>query len=97
MLHTTKKFEKDNAIYFECVFRAIDGTLTDPTGATWTVKDIKGATIETGEALKREDGVWYCFHTPTTVGDYILIFTGTIDTNTVTIRKKFKVVEVRLK
>ncbi len=97
MLHITKTFEKSNTIYFECVYRAIDGELTDPSSPAWVIKNILGVTVDSGGPLKREDGVWYFFWTPVTVGDYILVFSGTIDGNAVAIRRKFKIVETRIK
>lgn len=97
MLHITKTFENGNTIYFECVYRAIDGTPTDPTTPSWIIKTIKGVTEASGGPLKREDGVWYFFWTPSTVGDYVLTFGGTIESNTIVIKKKFKVVDTRLK
>jgi len=97
MLHTTRTFELGNTIYFECLYRNINGYPSDPQDPTWTIKNIKGTTVNSGAPLKRKDGVWYCFWTPATVGDYILIFSGTIEENPVTVRKPFKIIETRLK
>jgi len=97
MLATTKTFELGNTIYFECLFRNMDGSLTDPSNPTWTVKNIKGNTVASGGLLKRTVGIWYCFWTPNTVGDYILTMSGTIEENPVIIKRLFKVVEIRLK
>jgi len=97
MLHTTKTFENGNTIYFECLYRAINGELTDPTSPAWVIENIRGVEEASGGPLKREDGVWYFFWTPSTVGDYVLTFSGTIESNTVLIKKKFKIIDTRLK
>ena len=96
MLHTTKTYEIGNTIYFECFYRNINGYPADPLDATWTIKNSKGATVASGNPLKKSNGFWYCFWTPDTVGDYILIFAGTIEASAVLIRKKLKVIETRI-
>ncbi len=93
---TTKKFELGNTVYFECVYQGADGSLSDPTLPTWKIINTKGTTVDSGSPNKRKDGIWYFFWTPTTTGDYILEFAGTIDDSAVLIRKKFKVIQTNL-
>ena len=89
---TIKKFEVDNTVYFECVYRSADGALYDPVNPTWKITNTKGATTASGSPSKREDGIWYFLWTPVNTGDYLLEFAGTIDENPVIIRRKFKVI-----
>lgn len=97
MLHLIKTYELGNTIYFECLYRDIDGYLTDPTSAAWTIKDLQGVTVDSGGLSKKSTGIWYFFWTSDTVGDYLLTFSGLIDDNPVTIRCQFKIAETRLK
>jgi len=96
MIHTTKTYEIGNTVYFECFYRNMNGFPADPDDATWTIKNGKGVIVASGSPNKRSSGHWYCFWAPATVGDYILIFGGTIEDNAVTIRKKLKVIETRI-
>ena len=96
MLHTTKTYEIGNIVYFECFYRNMNGFPADPLDATWTIKNGKGVTVASGSPNKRQLGYWYCFWTPATVGDYILIFSGTIEDNPVTIRRRLKIIETRI-
>ena len=75
MLHTTKTFELGNTIYFECLYRNINGYPADPSDSSWDIESIKGVSVDSGSPRKRDLGIWYCFYTPETVGDYVLIFT----------------------
>ena len=95
-LNTTKKYELGNTVYFECLYRNLDGFPTDPSTSAYTITNIKGETVASGNPNKRKDGYWYCFWTLTETGDFILKFTGTIEENVVIIRKKFKVIETKL-
>ena len=96
MLHTTKTYEIGNTIYFECFYRNINGYPADPLDAVWTIKNAKGVIVATGNPNKRQDGIWYFFWTPITIGDYILTFTGSIEDNVVAVRRKFKVIETKI-
>ena len=96
MLATTKTFELGNTIYFECLYRDLVGSPTDPATPAWAITNIKGA-VDSGTPTKRTTGIWYCFWIPDEVGDYILTFTGNIDNYPVVMRRPFKVVETRIK
>ena len=97
MLDTIRKFEIGNTVYFECLYRNLTGFPFDPQDPTYEIEDIKGAKVATGTPSKRKDGIWYCFWKPLLRGDYLLIFKGKIEGNEVVIRKKFKIIETRLK
>jgi len=96
MLDITKKFELGNTVYFECLYRNLDGAPADPANPAWIIKNVKGQTVASGSPNKREDGVWYFLWEPSATGDYLLEFSGTIEDNKVMIRKKFKVIQTRL-
>lgn len=97
MLDILKKFHINDSIYFECLYRNINGFPTDPANPAWTIKNKQGSTVNSGVPYKKADGIWYFFWTPSQVGQYTLIFSGSIEGNSVIIRKVFKVVEIRLK
>jgi len=97
MLDVTKKFELGNTVYFECLYRNINGLPTDPNTPAWTITNTKGDTVASGSPYKRADGIWYFLWEPTTTGDYLLTFTGYIEENKVTIRRKFKIIKTKLK
>lgn len=92
-LDITKKFEVGNTVYFECVYRGADGSVSDPALPTWTITTTKGVIEATGSPEKRVNGIWYFFWTPINTGDYLLTFAGQIDDSAVLIRKKFKVIQ----
>lgn len=98
-LVSTKKFESGNTVYFECTFRNQLSQLEDPTNPTWQIQDIKDATIASGSLTKKSTGVFYFFWTATTIGDFIALFQGTLDSGTyaAVIRRPFKVVRTSLK
>ena len=95
MLHTTKTFELGNTIYFECVYRNTMGVLIDPDNPNWQITNSKGVVQASGDTeggpYKRSDGLWYIFWTSSTVGDYILEFTGSMGGHAVKIRRPFRV------
>jgi len=91
-----KKFQKNNTAYFQCYYRDQVSTLTDPTSPTYLITDINGATITSGTPTKKSTGLWYLFWEPTATGDFVITFGGTIDGDSVKIRRKFKVIETEL-
>jgi hypothetical protein len=97
MLHTTKTFENDNTIYFECMYRTAMGVLDDPYNPTWEIKTSRGtvvaSNVTSGGPYKRDTGYWYFFWTPTTVGDYVLTWGGEVRGHSVKIRRPFKIIE----
>ena len=97
MLEEIHKFEKGTTIYFECLYRDIDGTPIDPASPAWTIKNIQGNTVASGTPAKRKDGVWYFFWIAGNSGSFLLTFSGTIQSNQVIIRKRFGVRETTLK
>ena len=97
MLDLIKKFEKGTTVYFECLYRGIDGSACDPADSRWEIKDFQGNIISSGTPSKRKEGVWYFFWIATATGSYLLIFSGKIQGDLVIIRKKFKVLETILK
>lgn len=98
-LSTTKKFEFGNTAYFECSFRNQLSQLEDPTNPIYEIFNVKGESVTSGSLTKKSTGLFYFFWTPTALGDFIVQFKGTLDSDTYlsTIRKKFKVIKTRIK
>ena len=97
MLVTTRTFENENTIYFECTYRDPMGVLGDPYNPAYTIKTSKGTEVDSGSPLKRGNGYWYIFWTPSAVGDYVLEFSGEVKGNNVKIKRPFKVVDPSVK
>ena len=93
MLYTTKTFEKGNTVYFEVKYRDSNSQLKDPGTPAYSVENSKGVEQASGVPTKKSVGVYFFYWTPTDTGDFVVIFTGTIQNYTATVRKKFKVVE----
>lgn len=95
MLKTTKSFEIGNTIYFECTYRNAMRTLADPDSPNWSIYNSKGTEQASGDTeggpFKKSTGLWYIFWTSSSVGDYILEFTGSMNSYPVKIRRPFKV------
>lgn len=96
MLHLIKEFENNNTILFQGKFANSDGILYNATTPTYIIKDLQGNNIATGSLTKYSTGIYYFQWTPTIVGEYLLIFSGTVNSNLVTIRKKVRVIETGL-
>lgn len=94
MLDTTKTFENNNTIYFEATFRKANGALSDVITPTYLVENSRGTSQSSGTPTKKTTGIYYVFYTPDTVGDFEIQFSGTIETYTATMRKKFKIVDI---
>ena len=96
-LHTTKTFELDNTIYFECGYRTTMGVSVDPDNPAWKITTRKGTAVDdsvaSGGPYKRSTGLWYIFWTSDQVGDYALEFTGEIDGKAVKTRRLFKIIK----
>ena len=94
-----KEFEKGNTIYFEVEFRNVNAKLWDPQSGSprYSITNLQGLEIVTGPLLKRDIGFWYAFYVPSSVGTFTISFTGTIEDSDVIIKRKFRVVETRLK
>lgn len=93
MLDTTKTFEKDNTVYFEVKYRNSNSQLIDPGSPTYSIEDSKGIEQTSGTPTEKSTGIYFFYWTPTSTGDYVVIFSGLIQNYSATIRKKFKVVE----
>jgi hypothetical protein len=96
MLHTTKEFEKDNTILFECLFRDSNGAMYITTSPTYTILDMRDNVISTGTPEEKSTGHYYFAWTSSTIGHYTLIFSGTVSGKQVTIRKPFIIKETGL-
>jgi len=96
-LEDVRKFEKGNTTYFECCFRNMTSELDDPTNPTYKIYDIRGNVVASGTPSKKSKGLYFVYWTPIAVGDYIIEFSGTIDTHQVKYREKFKVIETSWK
>lgn len=97
MLATTKTFELDNTIYFECAYRNTMGVLIDPDNPSWEITTRKGVVVDNsaseGGPYKRSTGLWYIFWTSDQVGDYVLKFTGEMNSHPVIVKRPFKIVK----
>jgi len=93
MLSTTRRFRNDNTIYFEASFRKADGTLSDAVTPAYLIENSKGTSQASGTPTKKSTGIYYFFYTPDTVGDFVVEFSGTIETLAAVMRKKFKIYE----
>ena len=65
MMQTTKTFEVDNTVYFECAYKDTNGVLTDPTNSDWEITTKKGVVVDnatsSGGPYKRSIGLWYIY------------------------------------
>ncbi|MCK4307312.1 hypothetical protein KAW50_03680 [candidate division WOR-3 bacterium] len=93
----TKTFQKDNTAYFECYYRDMQSFKKDPVNPTYVILDIRGNVVTSGIPSKKATGIFYFFWTPTSEGDYLLIFGGSVSGYSVKLRRKFKVVRTSWK
>ena len=96
-LEDIRKFEKGNTTYFECYYRSMTSELADPTDPIYRIYDIKANVVASGVPSKKSTGLYYVYWTPTSAGDYVIEFTGKINTHEVKFREKFKVKETSWK
>jgi len=96
-MHITKVFEKGNSIYMQNSFRNLNNDLSEPTSPDFSIYNGSGTKVTDAATLggpfKRKTGVWYFRWTPTTVGDYYVVWTGTVESMPVTFRRPFRVIE----
>lgn len=97
MLETTKTFRLNNTVYFECVYKNTMGVLVDPDNPDWNITNRRGVLIANGTSeggpFKRSTGLWYIFWTSEAVGDYVLEFTGEINSHPVIVKRPFKIIK----
>lgn len=94
---TIKTFETDNTAYFECFFKNPHQVLTDPVNPQWKILDAYGNTTASDTPSKKSTGLFFFFWTPTEPGDYVVEFTGTIQSDAIIIRKPFIVIRTSFK
>lgn len=92
-----RKFEQGNSIYLEAYYQGIDSTVADPSSPAYTVYDIKGNAVKSGTPSKETTGHYFFYWVPSSTGEYIVEFTGTIDTHAVKMREKIKIVKTKWK
>lgn len=93
MLHTTKSMQLGNTTYLECTFYNMEGLPTDPTGIpTFTIYKESGAEATSGNLVKRKDGYWGTYYTPSEIGEYSIEYSGVVDSKVALIKSNFKVV-----
>jgi len=92
-LEDVRKFEKGNTTYFECYFRSMSSDLKDPDNPVYRIYDIRGNVVASGTPSKKSTGLYFVYWTPVSVGDYVIEFSGIIDSHEVKFRATFKVIE----
>ncbi len=84
-------YEYGNTVYFECTFLDLTFNKTDPVSPEYQIKNERGQIIDSGTLTKKEKGVYYVFWTPNQEGLLEIVFSGTIEGQTVKMREKFEV------
>jgi len=91
MIELAKGFENKNTIQFTCTYRALDQRISDPSGPAYSVYNIKNQVVQSGEPVRISEGVYGFYFTPTKTGEYVVEFTGGVDSKSLKQRKKFSV------
>lgn len=96
--YMTKKWELGNTLYFECQFKAYDGSLTDPLSpVSWKIENSKGEVVGQGSGLKKREGIYYTAWQPQHTGDYLIEWKAQMPGGISVVRRKFKVIKSSLK
>ena len=79
MRQEIKIFEKNNSVYFQCLYKTINNKLVDPTAPTYTITDSAGAIATSGVPTKDSIGKYYFYYKFATEGKYRIAFGGKVD------------------